>query len=151
MRNAGFDEIRFSDERYDTFSDAPKPSSGAARYGTQGVNFWAMKPVGVQRTALPDRATDAGRPISDSGSGEEILPEPDAVYDAGSLGCGDGPLPAIAAALGDMQPGAVLEILSTDPGVAADLPAWCRMVGHEFLGGGLGKYAGQYRVRRKQD
>lgn len=150
MWNAGFDEIRFSDERYDTFSDAPKPSSGAARYGTQGVNFWAVKPAGVQTTAPPDRVVDAGRPVSESGSDAEVLPEPDAIYDAGALGCGDGPLSSIAASLRDMAPGSVLEIRSTDPGVAADLPAWCRMTGHEFLGGGRGEYAGKYRVRRKQ-
>jgi TusA-related sulfurtransferase len=48
-----------------------------------------------------------------------------------------------------MAPGAVLEIRSTDPGVAADLPAWCRMVGHSYLGGGAGVYHGRYFVRRK--
>jgi tRNA 2-thiouridine synthesizing protein A len=77
------------------------------------------------------------------------LPEPNAVYDAGSLGCGDGPLVQIAATLRAMPPGAVLEVRSTDPGVIADLPAWCRMVGHTFLGGGRGEHAGRYLVRRK--
>jgi TusA-related sulfurtransferase len=77
------------------------------------------------------------------------LPEPDAVYDAGSLGCGDGPLPIIAATLREMAPASVLEIRSTDPGVAADLPAWCRMTGHKFLGGGSGEDEGRYFVQRK--
>jgi tRNA 2-thiouridine synthesizing protein A len=71
------------------------------------------------------------------------------VYDAGALGCGDGPLTAIAALLRALPPDAVLEVRSTDPGVVADLPAWCRMVGHPFLGGGQGAYTGRYRVRRK--
>ena len=44
IRNAGFDQIRFSDERYNTFSDAPQASSADA-FGTQGVNIWAIKPV----------------------------------------------------------------------------------------------------------
>jgi hypothetical protein len=45
IRAAGFDDVRFSDRRYDTFSDAPQSSSAAA-FGTQGVNIWAVKPVG---------------------------------------------------------------------------------------------------------
>jgi TusA-related sulfurtransferase len=79
----------------------------------------------------------------------EELPEPDDVYDAGPLGCGDGPLMNIAAKLRSMAPGTVLEIRSTDPGVGADLPPWCRMVGHTYLGGGNGEYLGRYFVRRK--
>lgn len=77
------------------------------------------------------------------------IPEPDDVFDAGSLGCGDGPLPVIAARLKALSPEAVLEIRSSDPGVAADLPAWCRMTGHTFLGGGDNDYEGRYFVRRR--
>jgi tRNA 2-thiouridine synthesizing protein A len=77
------------------------------------------------------------------------LPHADEIFDAGALGCGDGPLTQIAARLRAMPPGAVLEVRSTDPGVAADLPAWCRMVGHTYLGGGTSDYAGRYFVRRK--
>jgi len=77
------------------------------------------------------------------------LPHADEVYDAGSLGCGDGPLTIIAARLRALPAGAVLEVRSTDPGVVADLPAWCRMVGHTYLGGGSGEYTGRYLVRRK--
>ena len=32
-----------------------------------------------------------------------------------------------------MAQGARLEILATDPGVLADLPAWCRVHGHRLL------------------
>lgn len=45
LEAAGFEEISFSDERYDTFSDAPQASS-AASFGTQGVNVRALKPQG---------------------------------------------------------------------------------------------------------
>ena len=98
---------------------------------------------GSAPASIKDRATEAV-----SGAAEP-LPDPDDVYDAGALGCGDGPLTFIAARLRGMQPDQVLEIRSTDPGVAADLPAWCRMVGHTFLGGGQDDYAGRYFVRRK--
>ena len=40
---AGFPSVEFSTRRYDTFSDAPSDSS-AAEFGTQGVDFRAVKP-----------------------------------------------------------------------------------------------------------
>jgi hypothetical protein len=43
IRDAGFAEVEFSKQRYDTFSDAPQASS-AENFGTQGVNFRAIKP-----------------------------------------------------------------------------------------------------------
>jgi tRNA 2-thiouridine synthesizing protein A len=32
-----------------------------------------------------------------------------------------------------LPPGALLSVLATDPGVLEDLPAWCRVHGHELL------------------
>jgi tRNA 2-thiouridine synthesizing protein A len=32
------------------------------------------------------------------------------------------------------QPGAVIEIIATDMGAKADIPAWCAKTGNEFLG-----------------
>ena len=46
------------------------------------------------------------------------------------------PMPIVqtAKALKGMKTGQVLEVLSTDPGLRDDLPAWCRTTGQEFLG-----------------
>lgn len=46
------------------------------------------------------------------------------------------PMPIIQAAkkIKTMKTGEVLEILSTDPGIRQDMPAWCRTTGQEFLG-----------------
>lgn len=33
----------------------------------------------------------------------------------------------------DMQPGDILEVEATDPGVLHDIPAWCRINGHKVL------------------
>jgi len=33
----------------------------------------------------------------------------------------------------DLAHGDILEVLCTDPGVLHDIPAWCRMYGHEIL------------------
>lgn len=57
----------------------------------------------------------------------------DAFYDAGSQGCGDGPLNKIAGLMRKLQPGQTLEVRATDPAVNVDLPAWCRMTGHILL------------------
>lgn len=61
------------------------------------------------------------------------LPAPDEVLDSGDIGCGEllATLPAIFRRL---APGAVLGLINTDHGSPEDLPAWCRMVGHEYLG-----------------
>jgi len=32
-----------------------------------------------------------------------------------------------------LQPGTVLEVVCTDPGVLNDIPAWCRINGHEVV------------------
>lgn len=60
-------------------------------------------------------------------SGAEIL------VDARGLRC---PLPVIrlAEAARDAAPGDVIEVWATDPAAAADIPAWCRMRGQEYLG-----------------
>ncbi len=33
-----------------------------------------------------------------------------------------------------LAPGDILEVVCTDPGVVNDIPAWCRINGHEVLG-----------------
>jgi len=37
-------------------------------------------------------------------------------------------------AIGKMQSGQILEILSTDPGTKNDMPAFTKRAGHEYLG-----------------
>ena len=50
--------------------------------------------------------------------------------DARNLLC---PLPVIRTqdAVGELQPGDTLRVSCTDPGVLHDIPAWCRVHGHE--------------------
>jgi TusA-related sulfurtransferase len=48
-------------------------------------------------------------------------------YDAGDQGCSTNLLGIIRQRLQTLQPGEQLEIRSTDPTVAVDLPAWCRL------------------------
>ena len=67
----------------------------------------------------------------------------DATLDTFGLLC---PVPIIKTAqkMKEMEIGQVLEVLATDPGIKADMPAWCRATGHEFLG--AEEEEGEYRV-----
>ena len=57
------------------------------------------------------------------------------------------PLPVIALArrLPELPVGAQLRVLADDPAAANDIPAWCRLKGHEYLGS---PGPGAYEVRR---
>jgi TusA-related sulfurtransferase len=52
------------------------------------------------------------------------------LIDARNLLC---PMPVIRTQdrVADLQPGELVEVVCTDPGVVYDIPAWCRMRGHE--------------------
>jgi TusA-related sulfurtransferase len=63
----------------------------------------------------------------------------DVFYDAGAKGCAEGPLDEINRLLRPLAQGQTLEIHATDPTIAGDLPAWCRMSGHELV-----KIEGEY-------
>lgn len=41
--------------------------------------------------------------------------------------------------IGDAPPGTVVHVVATDPAAPLDLPAWCHMTGHTYLGTVPGK------------
>ncbi|HER44417.1 MAG TPA: sulfurtransferase TusA family protein [Candidatus Eisenbacteria bacterium] len=53
--------------------------------------------------------------------------------DARGTAC-PGPLLAAKKAMGEINPGEVLEILSSDQGTKRDVPKWAQKKGHEYLG-----------------
>ncbi len=57
----------------------------------------------------------------------------DSTLDCFGLLC---PMPIVktAAKIRELEPGQVLEVVSTDEGIKEDMPAWCNATGHEFLG-----------------
>lgn len=69
------------------------------------------------------------------------------VLDVKGLLC---PSPVIktSAAIKQIALGQVLEVLTTDPGSKADLPAWVRMTGNELLG--VEEQGGDSKVYRFQ-
>ncbi|MFD2763294.1 sulfurtransferase TusA family protein [Micromonospora eburnea] len=60
------------------------------------------------------------------------MSEPDEVLDCRGQRC---PLPVInlARRLPELPVGGVVRVLADDPAAAVDIPAWCRMRGHDFL------------------
>lgn len=50
--------------------------------------------------------------------------------------------------ISEVSPGQVVEVLADDPAAAADIPAWCRMRGQEYLGALERHGVSAYRVRR---
>ena len=78
----------------------------------------------------------------------------DKLFDGGDLDCGSGLVLLIRENMQQVPEGGILEMRSREPTVGGDLPPWCRMVGHEFLGAiaweGPGHPAGttRYFVRR---
>ncbi len=57
----------------------------------------------------------------------------DSTLDCFGLLC---PMPIVktAAKIRELEPGQILEVVSTDEGIKEDMPAWCKATGHEFLG-----------------
>jgi tRNA 2-thiouridine synthesizing protein A len=44
------------------------------------------------------------------------------------------PIIKISEKIKELRAGQVLEVIATDEGIKTDLPAWCKMTGHEFIG-----------------
>ena len=59
--------------------------------------------------------------------------EPHVSFDGGDLDCGGGLLLLIRRHIDPLEPGGILEILSTDSTVEVELPAWCRLTKNEML------------------
>ncbi|HSL41495.1 MAG TPA: OsmC family protein [Desulforhopalus sp.] len=73
---------------------------------------------------------------------------PDNMFDGGDLDCGSGLILLIRDAMRQVPEGGVLEMRSREPTVNDDLPPWCRMSGHEYLGKTPGDGFIRYFVRK---
>ncbi|MEM7220335.1 MAG: sulfurtransferase TusA family protein [Pseudomonadota bacterium] len=78
----------------------------------------------MSKSDRPDLCSD-----SDTNSRPE---QPVETLDARGLLC---PLPVIRTQdrVADLAPGTELVVLASDPGALHDIPAWCRVHGHELL------------------
>ena len=76
---------------------------------------------------------------------------PDVLFDGGDLDCGSGLVLLIREAMLGVPVEGVLELRSREGSVAEDLPPWCRMVGHDYLGALPAGTATRYFVRKRAD
>jgi len=58
---------------------------------------------------------------------------------------------ALMKAMRPLSPGQVLELRAADAGAPNDIPAWCRMTGHELLAGPTGEHGDRYFIQKKGD
>ena len=76
------------------------------------------------------------------------LPEPDRILDVKGLNC---PLPILRTKLllGELAPGEILHVLTTDPHSVLDFRAYCVRTGHELLAVHEDGETFQFYLRRK--
>ncbi|WP_431044834.1 cysteine desulfurase/sulfurtransferase TusA family protein [Streptomyces sp. P1-3] len=88
-----------------------------------------------------------GAPVSASTSAS-VADVPELVVDSLGKRC---PLPVIelAKVIGDVPVGGVVTVLADDEAARLDIPAWCAMRGHDYLGERPAEGGTAYRVRRK--
>lgn len=73
----------------------------------------------------------------------------DFICEGGDLDCGSGLLLIIKKSMDFILDSQILEIQSTENSVQGDIPAWCRMVGHEYLGFVENEIGRSYFVKKK--
>jgi TusA-related sulfurtransferase len=78
----------------------------------------------------------------------ESFPEPAARVDGGALGVGTGLLMLLREAMETLPGGAVVAVRTSDPAVAHDLPAWCRVMAHTYLGAAASADGTAYYFRK---
>jgi len=83
-----------------------------------------------------------------SGSEDLDALRPARIFDGGDLDCGSGLVLLIRENMSQVPPGEVLEMQSREATVADDLPPWCRMVGHDYLGALAGEGYRRYFIRK---
>lgn len=76
------------------------------------------------------------------------MEKPHAICDGGDLDCGSGLLLIIKKAMDPLSGGQILEVRSRERTVADDLPAWCRMVNHQFLASEPGDNTTRYFIKK---
>ncbi len=92
------------------------------RHTETSLIVWSQRPSNDSAAAAPAIQADKAA---------TSLFEADFHYDAGDKGCAAGPMDDIAALVRSrLATGQTLEIYATDPAVAVDLAAWCRMTGN---------------------
>lgn len=62
----------------------------------------------------------------------DMLPNHDVLLDTSDLYCPE-PIMLMHNKVRDMMPGAVLQVIATDPATTRDVPKFCQFLGHELI------------------
>jgi tRNA 2-thiouridine synthesizing protein A len=92
-----------------------------------------------------DRISDSA-PAKGSNVSDDTDKHPAVEWDAGDSGCGELVM-ELRLRLLAMKPGELLQLTARDPGAREDLPAWCRLTGHELVE----SRHPTYRIRRREE
>jgi len=76
------------------------------------------------------------------------FPDPSVRVEGGALGVGTGLLMVIRETLDPLPASAVVAVRTSDPAAAHDLPAWCRVMAHSYLGSDSGPEGPVYYFRK---
>jgi TusA-related sulfurtransferase len=76
------------------------------------------------------------------------VPDPAVRIEGGALGVGDGLLMLIREAADPLPAGSVVAVRTSDPSAAHDLPAWCRIMAHAYLGSVAGPDSATFYFRK---
>lgn len=117
----------------------------------------AVRVARPQQDAAAEPAAGAGGAADTSEAADEdgTAAEPELEIDAIGKLC---PLPVIELGkrIGQVRVGGTVRVLADDPAARLDIPAWCRLTGHDYLGAmalegeAQGNGATAYRVRRRE-
>jgi cysteine desulfurase len=130
---------------------------GVLTHGNVRVSLpWRVTRQDVTRflDALPGvvAAVRAQAPGEASAGSTQVLGSPPAVVDALGLKC-PSPVLELAKRIGEVPVAGTIRVLADDPAARLDIPAWCEMRGHTFLGAqpapGVAQPAAAYLVRRE--
>lgn len=77
----------------------------------------------------------------------DVHPHHDDVWNAGDLGCGELVMHLRNRLIA--MPAKVLKLIARDPGAPADIPAYCRMTGHELVHADTGSCSYWIRARTR--
>ncbi|AEI13507.1 sulfurtransferase TusA family protein [Cellulomonas gilvus] len=75
-----------------------------------------------------------------------MVPHEVVVIEGGDLGCAR-LLVLLRARVAELDEGTVVHLSTSDPVAPIDLPVWCRMTGHDYLGTVAGTDVPTYAVR----
>ncbi len=78
----------------------------------------------------------------------EEFPQPAALVEGGALEVGNGLLMLLREAMEPLPPDAVVAVRASHPTVAHDLPAWCRVMAHTYMGAASGPDGTVYYFRK---